>query len=339
MRAVATLMAPSVLLQNAAGWQVRDDAPEKIELRLDTPRQETTAVGLRWSFTEFLAAQAQPQRHLIDVAIPEPFAAADINVFNDLPLAADGIRSIAVEFATGGPTGRVRHEFLPGQPSVARLRFVRETVENLKLEWSARATIMTGQGPAIHTIESRPSGLVLDLNADTLGIVPLRCAAQPDVFSHVTAIEVTLGTRVLTLTRTTTEAWAIGRRPPESASLTAVLPGGERVALGSIAIARSGVDITVAVLGIGDVAMVTVHCPEETRAGLAYLAVQAEGHGWHTLDPSGSMRIAVRVDSRFAPPRLRYRTRHVARDDSGKTSVMAESAWQNHTGDAIAVTL
>ena len=152
-------------------------------------RVETRSIGFRWSFSEFLAAQSDPQRHLVEISTPAPFAAADLSVVNDLPLSPSGVRSIAFEARTGGPTGIVRHEFLPGQGSAARLRFVRETFEELRIEWRVRLSVVTAGGPLVETTDYRPSGQLIELNAASLRITALRFVAEPDVFDHVTALD------------------------------------------------------------------------------------------------------------------------------------------------------
>lgn len=107
--------------------------------------------------------------------------------------------------------------------------------------------------------------------------------------------------------------------------------------LGPVPLGANGIEVSAAILGLGEVVDVRVAYPDAQSHRLAYLAVQAEGHGWHTLDPAQSLAIPVRRDNRFTPPRLRHRTRHVARDDGGRTQVMAESAWRDHAGEALVV--
>jgi hypothetical protein len=339
LRAIAHHLASTLLTSTPAGWVMAGDLPARLDVSLDVARVEKQWVGLRWSFSEFLASQADPGRHLVDIAVPVPFAAAEVSVVNDLPLAPAGIRSIAIEIRTGGPTGLVPHEFLPGQPAAVRLRFVRETFEDLQLQWSARCTMMTAGGPAVTTTGFRPSGQLIELNAATLKLVALRFAAESEVFDHVASLEITIGTRTLTLTRASREAWAVGRQPPAAATVTAVLPEGGRQSLGAMSIGPLGMIVDAAALGIGETARVVVRPPADLERRAAYLAVQVEGHPWRTLDPGAEVTVPIRRENRFQPPRLRYRTRQVAREAGAATKVMAESAWRDGLGEVVVVDL
>jgi hypothetical protein len=337
LRAIARHAAPLLLTSSESLWTVAPTATDRLDLSLRVARVQTQVVGMRWSFSEFLAAQPDPGRHLIDISVPAPFAAADLSVANDLPLSPSGIRSIAFEARTGGPTGIVRHEFLPGQPGAARLRFVRETFEDLQIEWRARLTAVTAAGPHVEQTEYRRSGQLIDLNASTLRMTALRFFAEPDVFSHAQSIEVVIGTRTLTLTAAAPEGWAVGRQAPPAVAVTAVAASGERHSLGSMTVGPTGLTITSAALGVGETADVVIRPPDDVAAKVAYLAVQIEGHPWRTLDPGSELRLPVRRENRLQAPRVRYRTRQVTRGPDNTTAVMADSPWQDATGNAVAL--
>jgi hypothetical protein len=339
LRAIARAVAPTLLSQTQAGWVVADDVPPRLDVNLMVPGTGTEWVGYRWSFSEFLAAQSDPGKHLVDLAVPAPFEAADVSIVNDLPLAPSGIRSIAVDVRTGGPTGLVRHEFLAGQQSAARLRFVRETFDDLKLQWSARYTVMTAGGPAVETTDFRPSSQLIELNSATLKLTALRFAAEPVVFEHLASLEIGVGTRTITLTRASPDAWAITRQAPATAAVSAVLASGERLSLGTMPVGARGIAFDASILGIGEFARVALRPPADLAQRAAYLAVQAEGGAWRTVDPGAEVVIPVQRQSRLQPARLRYRIRHVARDSSGATRPMTESAWRDATGDIVAVEL
>jgi hypothetical protein len=335
LRAIAQFAAPTLLTASDAGWTLADGGPARLDLSLAVPRVQTRRLGLRWSFSEFLVAQRDPTRHVFDVAVPAPFVAAEVCIVNDVPLAANGIRSIAVEIRTGGPSGLLRHEFRVGAASTARLRFVRETTDPLSLRWRAQATVLTVNGPAVVDSDEHASGLLVEVNATTLGLNALRFAATADVFVHAATIEVHFGTRVLVLTRTAPEAWAIGRQPPPSVSLTATRSTGEPHALGVWPCGASGLTLTSAVLGVGEFTAMTLRAPPDLDQRAAYLAVQVDGQPWRTVEPRGEITLAVRRSSRLDPAPVRYRTRVVARSADGATRVITESAWHDDTGDVV----
>ena len=337
LRAIARHAAPSLLTSSDAGWAVAAGGEGRLDVSLQVMRVETRSVGFRWSFSEFRAAQSEPQRHLVDISVPAPFAAADLSVVNDLPLSPSGIRSIAFEARTGGPTGIVNHEFLPGQPGAARLRFVRETFDELRIEWRVRLSVVTASGPLVQTTDYRRSGQLIELNAASLQLTALRFLADHDVFDHVTALEIAIGARTLTLTGAAPEAWAVGRQAPPAVSVTAIGASGDRHSLGTIAIGALGLTITAAVLGVGETVLVAMKPPGDVFQRAAYLAVQVDGHPWRTIDPQGDLTVAVRRGNRLQPPRLRYRTRHVPRAANGTTRTMADSDWREAAGEVIAL--
>jgi hypothetical protein len=45
----------------------------------------------------------------------------------------------------------------------------------------------------------------------------------------------------------------------------------------------------------------------------------------------------IRRESSLQPPRLRYRTRHVARGAGGETEIMTESPWRDGIGEVVVV--
>lgn len=335
--AIAHYAAATLLTPTDGGWRLSTGGPTRLDINLAQPRMQSRTIGLRWSFADFLAAQRDPSKHVIDVAVPAPFVAADLSVVNDVPLAASGVRSISFDAQTGGPTGRLHHEFLPGEPGAVRLRFVRQTTDPLSILWRTRATIVTGSGPAVIESPERHAGLMIDVDADSLGVKPLRFAAARDLFDYVVAVAVTIGSRTLTLTAAAPEAWAIGREPPASAAVTVTLPSGATHSLGDMAVGSSGLTIEASALGIGEVAPVALRAPANLADQAAYLAVEVDGFPWRTLDAGSELQLPVRRPTRIEAPKVRYRTRVVARGTDGATRPMAESTWREATGDVISI--
>ncbi len=338
LSAIAHHAVPSFFTPGSKGWTIASDVPARLDLSLAVPVVQTRSVGMRWSFSEFLAQQSDPGRHLVDVSIPAPFAAAELCIVNDVPLAAGGVRSIVVEVRTGGPSGAVSHEFRPGEPAAARLSFVRETADELNVQWRARSTVITGGGPAVlPPTDFRKSGLLIEVTQAALGFKPIRLSAAPEVFDIAASLELTVGSRTLTLSRAAPEAWTVGREPPATAAVTAQLVSGEHASVGALPLDARGLTIDAATLGRGEIVPVVLRPPADLATRAAYLAVQAEGHGWRTLDAGAEFTLPVRRDSRLRPQKMRYRTRHVLRSAAGATDVIRESDWRDAAGDTIAV--
>lgn len=334
LRAIAHHAAPMLMTATTDGWVMSNDEPSRLDISLDVPGVQAETVGYRWSFSQFLASQPDPKRHLVDLAIAGPFAASVISIANDMPLAADGIRSVIVEVKTGGPTGMLHHEFLPGEPSVARLKFVTETFDETTAQWRARFTVMTANGPVVEATDFRAAGQTIEVNTATLGLHALRFAADANVFDHVAAVEVLIGSRAITLTRSAPVAWAVGRRPPASAAITAVLPAGTRHAIGTLPIGRLGLTIDLAMLGIGESAAVTLEAPADRQPRVVYLGVQVDGQPWRTLDAGSRILVRTRRQGRWQQPQVKYRTRSVQTDAA---SGLVETGWRNASGDTVIV--
>lgn len=337
--ALAEHCLPLVTSGGPEALRLRDDLPERLAIDLSVATAGRTAVALRWSLSAFLAGLADPSLHLVDATVPDPFQAAAMHVTCDVPLADGGVRSIEVEITTGGPSGRLRHVFLPSAAAAVRLPFVRESAAPLEPRWLARATVVTAAGPTVVETPPRAGGTVIDLDATALGIVPLRFAADPIVFTRVAAIEIEIGARRVQLTAAASEAWAVGRTPPPSVAVTAIATDGVRHPLGNLALARDGLRVGAATLGIGDTVTVVLAPPAQLEASAAYLAVQIEGGPWRTLERGDRLPWSLRRDDVLTAPRLRYRTRHVPRDAGGRTSPMRESPWIDASGESITVTL
>jgi hypothetical protein len=336
LTAVAHHAAPVLMTSSANGWTLNATGPARLDLSLDVPLVQSSTIGFRWSFSEFLATQPDPHRHLVDLAGDGPFAASVVSVMNDLPLAVDGIRSLSVDVRTGGPSGMLHHDFLPGEPGAVRLTFVSETFDASSVEWRVRYTVMTSNGPIVDGTDFRPAGQAIELNASTVGLSALRFTAEADVFDHVASLEIVIGTRTIVLSRTTPDAWAVGRQPPTTASVTAIVGSNERHPLGALSITPLGLTVDVAMLGVGDMAAVALCPPADLSQRAAYLAVQVEGHPWRTLDPDGQITVTARRQAKWQPPPVKYRTRHVVLAN-GTTGLMVDSPWHDAVGDAITV--
>ena len=146
-----------------------------------------------------------------------------------------------------------------------------------------------------------------------------------------------MGSRTLTLSRAAPEAWTVGREPPATAAVTAQTVSGEHASVGALPLDARGLTIDAATLGRGEIVPVVLRPPADLATRAAYLAVQAEGHGWRTLDAGAEFTLPVRRDSRLRPQKMRYRTRHVLRSAAGATNVIRESDWRDAAGDTIAV--
>jgi hypothetical protein len=327
LRAIAHHARPFLLESSASGWLVRPAAPERLALSLAVPYLDSRAVGMRWRFSEFLKAQSDPSRFLLDLIVPAPLQGASLLITNDVPLAADGIQRIEVEVKTGGPSGRVSHIFTPGQPSFSRVPFIRETFEDLDLEWRAILTIQTARGPAVVEAPGRKTGLNIDLTTNKIGLAVLRFRATPEVLAHTVSVEVTAGARTLALTSQKPEGWVVGRTPPAMCQVSAITSGGSKIFLGEYPV-DGGLTVDATMLGIGEVSSIVFRPESDLAARAAYLAVQVESGPWRSLDVGAELIWPVQRASRLEPPRLRYRTRHVPRLATGTTGPLAESGWR-----------
>lgn len=329
---------PLMFTSSADGWTLADDPPEWLDLDLSLARPLSRWFGLRWSFSEFLAAQPDPDRHLFELTTPAPLEAADLLLTHDLTLSDDGIRKIDVEVRGTGPSGELNHSFVPGSPSAARMRFVRETFRDLDLKARIKATVMAPGGPTIVRAELRSNDLSLHITAARLGIRPVLVTAEAAVFDHVAALEIVLGSRNIVLTADAPLRWAIRSSPAVAAATTAVLESGERVALGDVAPTDGNIIVGAATLGVGTMADIVFDWPA-TQGGAAYLAVSTENGSWRTLQPGAQVYGHVRLKNSLEPVAIRYRTRHVPRDASGATAPMVESDWHQATGPIVTVSL
>jgi len=337
LRALARHAAPLVLTRSSDRYVASPEPPATLDLSLAVARAGTRRFGLRWSFSEFLAAQPDPEKHLIELHSPEPFEAAIVQLVNDVPLSHAGIRSIEVEIKTGGRSGRLSHTFEVGEPSAARLTAIRGGYEPLALEWRTHTIVVIGGRPTQVATDFRPGGQSIRVDTGVLGLVPLRMAAEPIVFEYVDAVEITLGRRTLRLTATAPEAWAVGRRPPSSAPVEVVLSGDIRASLGELPIGPRGLSIGVAELGVGEAATVVVRPPADLDTRAAYLALQIEDGPWRTLESGQELRWSVLRPTRLHTPQLRYRSRHVPRLADGSTTPIVESAWREAEGEVVEV--
>ena len=327
LRAVAHHARSFLLEQSAAGWGVRTAAPQRLSLSLAVPYANSMAFGMRWRFGEFLKEQPDPKRYLIDLTVPAPLQTASVLITNDVPLAADGIQRIDVEVKTGGPSGRVGHTFLPGQPSFARVAFVRETFEDLKLEWRANVTVLTARGPTVVEVPGGKAELNIHLTSEKIGLAVLRFRVTSEALVHAASVEITVGTRTLMLTAQKPEGWVVGRTPPATCQVSAVTLGGKKTLLGEYPVV-GGLAVDCTMLGVGEITSVVFRPVPGLTTHAAYLALQVEGGPWRSLDFGTEINWPAQQTSRLEPLRLRYRTRHVPRLAAGTTGAIAESDWK-----------
>lgn len=338
LRAVARQAAPLLLSRADEGWTLDGTAaPPRLDVDLRRPGLERRRFGLRWSLSAFLDAQPDRTRHLVDLTVPAPFEAAPLCAVNDLPLAQDGIRELVVEVQTQGPSGLLSHVFRPGEASAVQWRYVRATFQSAALQWRARYTVSTADGPLVGATDFREATPLIELSAASVGLTALRLSAEPAVFEQVASLELRVGARTLVLTAAQPQAWAVGRRPPTTATVTGVLPNGERQPLGEQALSATGLLLGPAALGVGEPVAVSLRVPAELAQRAAYLAVQVEGQGWRSLDPGSAMAVVRPRPNRWQAPRLRYRTRHVPRAADGSTRPIVETAWREASAGEIDV--
>ncbi len=339
LRTIARHLAPALFTVSAGAWTLNASGPDRLDVSLAVSDVHEERVGFRWELSRFLAAQPDPRAHLVDLTGVGPFAASVITLVNDLPLSPEGLGRVAVEVRTGGPSGTLHHEFLPGAPSSARLTFVADTFDETRTQWRAHCSVMTANGPAVETTDFRAAGRSIDVNADTVGLRALSVGAEPEVFDHVEALEVQVGSRTLRLTREMPHAWAVGRRAPATVAVAVITAAGVRVPIGDKPVDARGLQLDPLALGIGAPGTVVVRPPGDVAVRTAYLAVQVEGHPWRTLDPDSRFTVPVRERGPWQPPDTKYRTRCVPRTAAGATGPMADSSWRTATGHALIVEL
>lgn len=303
---------------------------------LRVPRAIRLTHRLRWSMSDFLAGVADRARHLVSLSAPAPFEAATLTLANDLPLAAQGLQQLDVEVRSGGPSGLLAHRFGLGEPSVARLPYVRAGADAGPLQWRVRYTVASGAAPVVgQTDFVAVPGTLVALDAQSVGLRVLRFGGAGELFSHLQAIEIPLGSRTLRLTGPEPTNWAVGRTPPASVTPVAVLASGERRPLEAAPLGADGLWLDGSAIGLGESAELRIEAPPDLAARAAYLAVQVEGQAWRTLDAGAAIRLRVRRTSRLQAPTLRYRTRHVPRGADGATRPIAESDWRAASGEAL----
>jgi len=339
LAAIARHATPRLFESTDHGWVLRAGGPPHTDISLAVAQVATESVGLRWSFSEFLQTASDPTAHLVDISTPAPFEAADLHVVNDVPLDVRAVSNVSVEVATGGPTGIVRHQFRPNAPAAARLRFVLETFDDLDLRWRARATVSTSRGPATLDANGHTSELMLQITPATFGINVLRFAATNDVFDHIAALLITIGSRTLELTAASPDAWAVGRAVPAAVEVAARLPNGTEASMGDFPVGHGGLTLDAADLGVAETVYLPIRTADDVAARAAYVAVQVEGGPWRTVDPGAELVWPVRRNNRFESPALRYRTRHVPLTAGGATLPIVESAWRDGGGDAVVLNI
>lgn len=333
LRRIADELRPLLFDAAEGEWTLRDHPPERLRVSLELPRAGTDTVGLRWSFTDFLAGVDDPGRHVARVSVPAPFEASHLHVVNDVPLHPEGISRVVVEARTGGPTGVVHTEFLPGGPTSGRIGFVRETHEPLELSWRTRSTFLVGGRPTTHQTEWRRGGLLAEIDVNTLGLAPIRIGADPEVFSEVARLDVRIGRGRVELDAERPERWITGRPPaPPRASVEVVLADGRRGDAIELPVPSTGLTIRPVDLGFGGTVEVELAAPEDLDRRAAYLAVQPEGGPWRTLGPGESISWPVRRATAAHEPVLGYRTLHVPRTEGGATERIVESGRRELRG-------
>lgn len=333
--ALAAAARGTLLDRDDSGWVLRPEPPTQLDLSLSVPTVTTRAVPLSWSFSEFLATVADPDQHVRDTTVVQPLSATDLSVINEVPLAPDGIRRIDLDVETGGPSGTVSCSFTPDGPDAQRLRFVRITAAEMHLRWRARTTVDVSGRPVVLQAAPRPTGLLLRLRSEDLGLQAVRLYAEPAVFEAVAAVAVTIGTRTVRLDADRSMAWVVGRSAPPTASVVVIDPDGREYDYGAVPVVQGTAAITAALLELRSRGPVVLEPAD--WSGLAYLAVQVEPGGWSTVPPDGTLVHQVTRSHRQADPRVRFRTRHVPVSADGATSPMVESPWQDGAGSRLAV--
>ena len=336
LRAIAHLARPSLFESAEGGWRIRSATPALLSLNLKVPWLTTRDVGLDWRLSAFIAAQPDPSRYLLDLTIPAPLQGASLFIANDVPLASGGIQRLEVEVKTGGPTGRVNHVFLPGEPSAVTIPFVRQTFEDLDLAWNAKLLVMTSRGPAMVETPDVRTDLAIALTLENVGLVALHFRVAAEVFAHVVSIEIIVGARVLVLTAQKPDDWVVGHTTPATCTVSATPPGGTKTLLGAIPL-QQALLIDAGLLRVGELTPILFRAPASLATLAAYLAIQVEGGSWRTLDAGGEISWPFRQTSCLEVPQVRYKTRHVPRLATGGTGVITESGFKTGLGSAVEV--
>jgi len=322
--------------QTNNGWEFKTETPqEHIDISLNTARIGKRIHTLTWSFSEFLANQASPDKHLIDVTTPAPFEAAKIRIINNLPLHKNGIRKISIEVQTGGPSGRLKYSFEPGTESIASLDFIRETFDDLSIKWRARITVLTSSGPRIVETDWSKSDMHIEIDNKSTGLYALKFSAVQSVFTHISEIILRIGSRTIILNQDKNEGWAVGSKVPDSLPVSVKLTTGETVKAGVMHPDKHGLTITESDIGAGEVIPVSIKTTTDSFFHNAYVAVQVKGAHWHTMEQDTVLSHPVRQINRFILPDIEYRVRHVKKDVNGKTHIMTETHWQIESGKTI----
>ena len=334
---LAQQLGPLLFASDTQGWSLQEEVPPRLSTSLQIPRLQTQTMGLQWSWSNFLANQPDPSRHLIDIKVNAPFESTDLYLVNDLPLHPNGLMSLTVEIQTGGPTGQLHHEFRPNEPGAARLTFIRETFEELNLRWRAKAAVMTSQGPTVIQTDWRQTNPIIELTPTSVGLHPLKFTVDPVVFEYISKLNVQIGRRLITLTSDHSEAWAIGRSVPATVEISTLQADGTKGNLGAVPITSHGLNLGLAELGVGAVVPIILRPPADLNHRAAYLAVQIDQGPWHTVEPDTELTWSARQKTHVHPPEITYRTRYVPRSPSGQTQVM--TAPLSHTSKGTIIEL
>jgi len=336
LRAIAHLARPSLFEAAEGGWKIRGATPALLSVSLQSPWLTTRDLGLNWRLSDFLAAQPDPSRYLLDVTVPAPLQGASLFIANDVPLAPGGIERLDVEVKTGGPTGRVNHVFLPGEPSAVTIPFVRATFEDLDLAWHAKLLVVTSRGPVTVETADVKTDLAIALTLEKVGLIALHFRVAAEVFAHAASIEIIVGARILVLTAQKPDDWVVGRAAPATCTVSATPPGGAKTLLGDIPL-QQALLIDAGFLRVGELSPILFQAPAEVAAHAAYLAIQVEGGPWRTLDAGGEISWPLRQTSRLEIPQVRYKTRHVPRLANGGTAAITDSGWKTGQGSTVEV--
>jgi len=197
--ATANHALPILFERQETAYRIATDMPDALSINLSVPTRAKSTHNLEWSLSSFLEQQANPEAFAYQIDVESPFDVGELLVTNDLPLHESGIRQLDVEIRTGGPGPEMNHRFEPDGTSATRLAFVNETFRDRTMNAKISAIVMKSGQPIIINKSIRPVGAVLAINKTLMQLEPVNVQAVDAVFDHLNALEIQLGSRLLTL--------------------------------------------------------------------------------------------------------------------------------------------